>query len=69
MNNFPTLVAFLGGAMAGSYLVRRYIFKEHRKFEPIKLEHVQNEVAIGKTKLQEVNTHSDSPYAALYSKK
>ena len=67
--NYPKIIAFIGGAIAGNYLVRRYI-TNRRHIEPVKFEQVQNEVAISKyTKPKDNNSPNESPYAALYSKK
>jgi hypothetical protein len=67
--NFKTAAAFVGGAIAGNYLVRRYITKDYKRFEPLKFEQVQNEVAITKYTPKDNTIPNESPYAALYSNK
>jgi hypothetical protein len=69
--NWVKVIAFAGGAVAGSYLVRRYIFKEPRHAQPLKFEHIQNDVVLNKNIKPGVEStiNPDSPYASLYNNK
>jgi hypothetical protein len=69
--DYRTAIAFIGGAIAGNYLVRKYITRRpHHDFKPVTYEQVQNEVELNKYTQQRVETDtSQSPYASLYSNK